>query len=182
MAEDQPKTRSLHRVVKATGWVSFFTDLGSEMIYPLLPDLMVGRLGATKTTFGLVEGLAEGIPALVKYFSGRLSDRVPSRKWLVLAGYSLSSAVKPLIGLAELVGRVLGPFWVMGLRALDKVGKGIRGAPRDAIVADYSEDQQGRAFGYQRAMDHAGAVGRRYCSRSPTRRMRSCSCAPASSA
>jgi len=139
--------------------VSLLTDLGSEIIYPLLPEFVTTTLKAPKVIFGLIEGLAEGTPALVKYASGALSDRVASRKGLVLAGYALSSAVKPLIGLAKFASLAVAPFAVLLLRVADKVGKGVRGAPRDALVADYSEGQQGRAFGYQRAMDHAGAVG-----------------------
>jgi MFS family permease len=108
---------------------------------------------------GLIEGLAEGTPALVKYFSGALSDRVKNRKWLVLCGYSLSSAVKPFIGLTKYAVLGLAPIMVLGLRLLDKIGKGIRGAPRDALVADFSEGRQGRAFGFQRGMDHLGALG-----------------------
>jgi MFS family permease len=153
------RRRPLHPVVRATGWVSFFTDLGSEIIYPLLPEFVTTTLGAPKAVFGLIEGLAEGTPALVKYLSGALSDRVANRKWLVLAGYGLSSAVKPLIGLAKFTSLAVAPYLVLVLRVTDKLGKGIRGAPRDALVADYSEGQQGRAFGFQRAMDHAGAVG-----------------------
>ena len=154
-----PGTPTLHPVVKATGWVSFFTDLGSELIYPLLPEFVTETLKAPKTVFGLIEGLAEGTPAIVRYFSGQLSDRVADRKWLVLAGYTLSSVVKPFIGLTKFVLLAVAPYLVLALRLLDKIGKGIRGAPRDALVADFSEGRQGRAFGYQRAMDHAGAVG-----------------------
>jgi MFS family permease len=152
-APPQPQASRLHPVVLATGWVSFLTDLGSEMIYPLLPTLITGKLGASKTTFGLIEGLAEGTPAVVRYFSGAWADLSRNRKWLVLAGYTLSSLAKPFIALAQAANVVLG------LRVLDKIGKGIRTAPRDALIADYSEGAQGRAFGYQRAMDHAGAVG-----------------------
>jgi MFS family permease len=143
--------------------VSFFTDLGSELIYPLLPEFITVTLHAPKAVFGLIEGLAEGTPAVVRYFSGTLSDRVRDRKWLVLTGYTLSSVVKPFIGLTTHVAAWVAPWLVLALRVLDKTGKGIRGAPRDALVADFSEGQQGRAFGYQRAMDHAGAVGGGLC-------------------
>ncbi len=142
----------LHPVVRATGWVSFFTDLGSELVYPLLPDFITGTLKASRRTLGLIEGLAEGVPSLLKLWSGGLADRARSRKGLILAGYLLSSLVKPFIGLAGTATTVLG------LRVLDRVGKGIRGAPRDALVADFAGPQRGRAFGWQRAMDHAGAV------------------------
>jgi MFS family permease len=139
--------------------VSFFTDLGSEIIYPLLPEFVTGQLGASKKVFGLIEGLAEGVPALIRYFSGALADRVKSRKGLILAGYAISSTVKPFIGLAKSASLAMAPVLVLALRVLDKVGKGIRGAPRDALVADLAGESRGRAFGYQRAMDHAGAVG-----------------------
>ncbi|MHB8080315.1 MAG: MFS transporter [Candidatus Krumholzibacteriia bacterium] len=142
----------LHPVIRATGWVSFFTDLGSELIYPLLPDFVTVTLHASRRTFGLIEGLAEGMPSIVKLWSGALADRARSRKGLIFAGYLLSSVVKPFIGMAQTAGGVLG------LRLIDKIGQGVRGAPRDAVVADFAGGQRGRAFGYQRAMDHAGAV------------------------
>ena len=148
-----PGPAGLHPVVRATGWVSFFTDLGSELIYPLLPDFVTRTLGASRRTFGLIEGLAEGLPALLRLWSGALADRAASRKGLVFAGYLISSCVKPFIGMAHTAATVLG------LRVFDRVGKGIRTAPRDAIVADFAGDRRGRAFGFQRAMDHAGAVG-----------------------
>jgi len=151
--------RPLHPVVRATGWVSFFTDLGSEIVYPLLPEFVTGQLGASKKVFGLIEGLAEGVPALIRFFAGTLADRAKSRKGLILAGYALSSAVKPFIGLARAASRGLGPPLVLVLRVLDRIGKGIRTAPRDALVADFAGPAPGRAFGYQRAMDHAGAMG-----------------------
>lgn len=151
--------KPLHPVVKATGWVSFFTDLGSEIVYPLLPEFVTGQLGASKKIFGLIEGLAEGVPALLRYFSGAMADRLKSRKGLILSGYALSSAVKPLIGLAKAASLAAAPFFVLVLRVLDRVGKGIRMAPRDALVADLAGESRGRAFGFQRSMDHAGAMG-----------------------
>jgi len=146
----------LHPTVIAAGWVSFFTDLGSEIIYPLLPLFLTEDLGATLLMVGVIEGLAEGLPAIVRLFSGALADRVRNRKWLILGGYGLSSVVKPFIGLA----RSLGGVAVVGvLRALDKTGKGIRGAPRDALIADCADaESRGYAFGFHRAMDHAGAL------------------------
>jgi len=144
--------------VKATGWVSFFTDLGSEIVYPMLPQFVIGTLRAPKAWLGLMEGLAEGTPAIIRYFSGRLADRVKNRKWLIFAGYGISSVAKPFIGLAKFAALALAPLIVTLLRVVDKIGKGIRTAPRDALVADYAEKERGRAFGFQRAMDHAGAV------------------------
>jgi MFS family permease len=148
----QPQA-ALHPTIKATGVVSFFTDLGSEMIYPILPMFLTQQLHATRFMLGWIEGLAEGFPAIVKLFSGAWADRVRNRKWLVFAGYSLSTVCKPLIGLAQSSGVALV------FRLFDRLGKGIRGAPRDALVADFAgKEQRGHAFGYQRSMDHAGAM------------------------
>jgi len=144
----------LHRTIIATGWVSFFTDLGSELIYPLLPLFLTIDLGATRAIVGLIEGLAEGTPQLLRWVSGAWADRIRNRKWLILAGYTISSLVKPFIGLSRLASQVLF------LRVLDRCGKGIRTAPRDALVGDLAPaGQRGYAFGFQRAMDHLGAMG-----------------------
>ena len=142
----------LHPVVRATGFVSFFTDMGSEIIYPILP-VFLSLLGASRAMIGSIEGLAEGFPAVIKLFAGALSDRVRNRKWLVLTGYALSTLFKPLIALART------PFFVLGIRLVDRLGKGIRTSPRDALVADYTDKSiRGYAFGFQRGMDHAGAL------------------------
>src|SRR5258708_1929388 len=123
------------------------------MIYPLLPAFLTGVLKARPAFLGLVEGLAEAVASLLKVASGLLSDRLPRRKPLVVAGYGLSSAVRPLVALAA------APFHVLAVRLLDRVGKGVRSAPRDALLAEITpEGQRGRAFGLQRALDHAGAV------------------------
>ena len=143
----------LPRAVKALGLVSLLTDASSEMIYPLLPAFVTGTLKAGPAFLGAVEGLAEATAALVKLAAGRLADRLPRRKPLVVAGYGLSSATRPLMALATL------PAHVLVVRLLDRVGKGVRGAPRDALLADVTpEDRWGRAYGFHRAMDHAGAV------------------------
>ncbi len=143
----------LPRVVKALGLVSLLTDASSEMIYPLLPAFVTGVLRAGPAFLGVVEGLAEAVAALTKLAAGGLADRLPRRKPLVVAGYGLSSLVRPLVALATLPGHVLV------IRLLDRAGKGVRGAPRDALLADVTrEDQRGRAFGFHRAMDHAGAM------------------------
>lgn len=143
----------LHPTVRATGWVSFFTDLSSEMIYPLLPLFMTLQLSATTAFVGLVEGTAETIASLLKLISGRLSDRYGARRPFVLVGYGLSSLSRPLMALARV------PWHVLATRSADRVGKGLRGTPRDALVADVTPaEHRGRAFGYQRAMDHAGAA------------------------
>jgi MFS family permease len=143
----------LHPTVKATGWVSFFTDMASELIYTLVPFLVVDSIKASRTFLGLIEGLAEATPACLRLFSGTLADRVRNRAWLIFSGYFASTAVKPFIALA------FSQWHVLLLRFLDRVGKGIRGAPRDALIADLAPGaQRGRAFGYQRAMDHMGAM------------------------
>jgi MFS family permease len=143
----------LPATVVALGVVSLLTDLSSEMIYPLLPIFLTTVLAAGPQALGLIEGVAESTASLFKVASGVWSDRVRHRRPLVVAGYSLAGAVRPLIGLAT--------AWpmVLGLRFVDRVGKGLRTSPRDALVADATPPaRRGEAFGLQRAMDHAGAV------------------------
>jgi MFS family permease len=143
----------LPRTVVALGAVSLLTDLSSEMIYPLLPVFLSTVLGAGPLAIGAIEGAAESVAALLKLASGWWSDRLPRRKPLVIFGYGLASIVRPLIGLAQNVGQVLM------IRLADRTGKGIRGAPRDALIADAVDAaQRGRAYGFHRAADHAGAV------------------------
>jgi len=143
----------LHRTVRSLGLVSLLTDASSEMIYPLLPAFLTGTLRAGPAFLGVVEGLAEAVAAAVKIVSGRVSDRISRRKPLVVAGYALSSLVRPMVALATVPGHVLA------VRVLDRVGKGVRGAPRDALLAEVvPPGDRGRAFGFQRAMDHAGAM------------------------
>ncbi|HEV8582874.1 MAG TPA: MFS transporter [Thermoanaerobaculia bacterium] len=147
------KPSRLGRNVLALSAVSFLNDAASEMTYPLLPLFLKSVLGASATAVGGIEGAAESTAALLKLASGWWSDRVRRRKPLVLAGYTIAAAARPFIGVARLVPQVLA------IRVTDRLGKGIRGAPRDALIAD-SVDQtiRGRAFGFQRAADHAGAV------------------------
>jgi len=143
----------LPRTVKALGFVSLLTDVSSEMIYPLLPAFLTGPLRAGPALLGAIEGLAESIASLVKIGSGYLSDRLGRRKLLIVIGYGLSSMVRPLVALATAASHVLA------IRVLDRLGKGVRGAPRDALVAEVTaEGDRGRAFGFQRAMDHTGAL------------------------
>jgi MFS family permease len=135
------------------GWVSFFTDTASEMVYPLLPLFLTRVIGAGAMSLGVIEGAAEAANSILKIISGRLTDRWGAPKPLVLGGYGLSSAVRPFIALAS--------SWihVLALRFIDRLGKGIRGAPRDAMLATYADtSNRGRIFGFHRAMDHAGAV------------------------
>jgi MFS family permease len=144
---------ALPRPVKALGLVSLLTDASSEMIYPLLPAFVTGTLRAGPAFLGLVEGTAEVVSSLVKILAGRASDRLPRRKPLVVAGYALSSGVRPLVALAT------APWHVLVVRVADRVGKGTRGAPRDALLAEATPaGDRGRSFGFHRAMDHAGAV------------------------
>jgi MFS family permease len=139
--------------VIALGAVSFFTDASSEMIYPLLPLFITSTLGASAVFVGAIEGTADSVSALLKLASGWLSDRMKRRKPLVVFGYTLASAVRPLVAIAQSAVQVLL------IRVTDRIGKGIRGAPRDALIADSVDPSlRGRAFGFQRAADHAGAV------------------------
>jgi len=135
------------------GLVSFFTDVSSEMIYPLLPLFLTGVLGAGPAFLGAIEGVAESTAALLKLFSGVLSDRMRGRKSLVLFGYSLSALMRPLIGFAT------SPLMVLLVRTGDRVGKGVRTSPRDALIADSVDPSiRGKAYGFHRSMDNAGAL------------------------
>jgi MFS family permease len=150
---DRSSRFGLSRPVWLLGWVSFFTDMASETVYPLLPLFLTHVLGAGAMSLGVIEGAAEAANSALKVLSGWLADRWRSEKKLVLLGYGIASAVRPLIGLATAWPQVLA------IRFADRLGKGIRGAPRDAMLADFApEDARGRVFGFHRAMDHAGAV------------------------
>jgi len=143
----------LPSAVIALGWVSLLTDFASDMIYPLLPDFLTRTLGAGPATLGLIEGSAEATASVTKMASGWWTDRTGRRKPLVVAGYTLAGLVRPLVGLATSWAQVFA------IRFADRVGKGIRTAPRDALLADLvAPERRGRAFGLQRAMDNAGAV------------------------
>ncbi|MDQ3518595.1 MAG: MFS transporter [Gemmatimonadota bacterium] len=143
----------LPKNVRSLAAVSFFTDVSSEMIYPLLPAFLSTVIGASASLVGAIEGAAESTAALLKLGSGWWSDRVRRRKPLVVAGYALASAARPLVAIAQTAGQVLA------IRLTDRVGKGIRTSPRDALIADsVHPDARGRAFGFHRAADHAGAV------------------------
>ncbi len=143
----------LSRPVWLLGWVSFFTDLASEMIYPLLPLFLTRVLGAGAMSLGVIEGAAEAANSILKIVSGRIADRTGHPRKLVLAGYGLSSVVRPLIGCVTAWPQVLA------LRFTDRLGKGIRSSPRDALLARFApEKRRGRVYGFHRSMDHAGAV------------------------
>lgn len=135
------------------GWVSLFTDAGSEIVHSLLPVLLAGGLGASALVIGLIEGAAEALVLVTKVFSGYLSDALGRRKPLVLLGYGLAAAVKPLFPLADSVATITTA------RLLDRLGKGIRGAPRDALLGDLAPPAiRGASFGLRQSMDTAGAV------------------------
>jgi MFS family permease len=143
----------LTRTVWALGVVSLLTDLATDMVFPLLPAFLVGVLGASATSLGLIEGVAEGTSALLKLVSGRLADRTGRLKGLTLLGYTVSGLAKPLVALAT------APWHVLAVRFSDRVGKGLRSAPRDALLArEAPPEARGRAFGLHRAMDTAGAM------------------------
>ena len=137
----------------ALGFGSLFMDASSELIHSLLPVLMVTGLGASMVTVGVVEGVAEATAAVVKVFSGALSDYLGKRKFLTVLGYALAAFTKPIFPLATSVN------WVFTARFVDRVGKGIRGAPRDALVADITPPQmRGAAYGLRQALDSVGAL------------------------
>jgi MFS family permease len=133
--------------------VSFFMDVSSEMIYPLIPLFLSNILGINKSVIGLIEGIAESTASLLKVFSGWFSDRIGNRKWLMAAGYGISTLSRPIVAFAT------GWHHVMGSRFMDRFGKGVRTAPRDAIIAESTEKTHlGRAFSFHRSLDTMGAV------------------------
>ena len=143
----------LPRPVKVFGFVSLLNDFASEMVYPLLPAFVTGVLGAGPQALGALDGAAEFAASVVKFAAGRLADRPARRGPLIVLGYAIAVLVRPIIA-------VTAAAWqVIGLRVVDRIGKGIRTPPRDALMADVTPAPlRGRAFGLQRGMDHAGAV------------------------
>src|SRR2546428_9005998 len=143
----------LPRQVKLLGWVSLINEFAGEMIYPLLPGFVTGVLGGGPQALGALDGAAEFAAAFVKLGAGRLADRRRLRGPMIVLGYFIAVVVRPVIA-------VTGAAWqVIGLRVVDRLGKGLRTPPRDALIADVtSAGLRGRAFGLQRGMDHAGAV------------------------
>lgn len=147
------KRRVLPATVIGLGIVSLFTDVSSEAIVPLLPVFLVSSLGASKTFVGAVEGVAELVSSFLKYGSGVLADRRARLKPMVLVGYGVSTIMRPLMGFAVV------PWQALAVRLFDRVGKGVRTSPRDALIAGTADPTiLGRAFGFHRAMDHAGAA------------------------
>ncbi|MBN2382422.1 MFS transporter [bacterium] len=148
-----PACQRLPSGIWGLGFVSMFMDISSELVHSLLPIFMASVLGASMVTIGMIEGLAEGIAALTKVFSGALSDYCGRRKLLAVIGYSLSALTKPVFPLATTIG------WVFGARFTDRIGKGIRGAPRDALIADLTPvPLRGAAYGLRQSLDSVGAL------------------------
>jgi MFS family permease len=156
MRDDQPspvRIDPLPRTVWALGLVSLCMDMSSEIIHALLPLFMTATLGLSVAMVGLIDGIAEATANITKVFSGWLSDRIGRRKPLILLGYGLAGLSKPLFPIAS------GALPILGARFADRIGKGIRGAPRDALIADVTpEAARGRAFGLRQALDTVGAV------------------------
>ena len=151
-----PDTLEMPQRIPATVWVlglvSMLMDISSEMIHSLLPVFMVTVLGASATAVGVIEGIAESTALIVKVFSGVLSDHLGKRKWLTVTGYAMGALTKPLFALAPALG------WILTARFLDRIGKGIRGAPRDALIADVTPAAiRGAAFGLRQSLDTVGA-------------------------
>jgi MFS family permease len=148
-----PRWRTLPLGIWAMGFSSLFMDASSEMIHSLLPVFMVSVLGVSMVTVGLIEGIAEATAAIVKVFSGTLSDYLGKRKMLMVLGYGLAAFTKPVFPLANSIG------WVFTARIVDRIGKGIRGAPRDALIADITQPRlRGAAYGLRQALDSVGAL------------------------
>jgi MFS family permease len=144
--------RRIPRSVWALGVVSMLMDVSSEMIHALLPLYLVVGLGASALVVGVIEGVAEATALIVRIFSGALSDRLGHRKWLAAAGYGLAAFTKPVFPLAPSAG------WLFAARFIDRIGKGIRGSPRDALIADVTPpDLRGASFGLRQSLDTIGA-------------------------
>lgn len=152
-AADQPRWRAVPRGVWVLGLVSMFMDISSEMIHALLPLYLITVLGTSTLTVGIIEGIAEATASITKIFSGALSDRLGKRKLVAAAGYGLAACTKPIFPLAPSIG------WVVTARFVDRLGKGIREAPRDALIADLTpSDLRGASYGLRQSLDTIGAV------------------------
>jgi MFS family permease len=151
---NEPARPDLPRNVKVLGYTSLINDIASEMIFPLLPTFLLTVLvGGNKFFLGLIEGVADSVASILKLLSGSWSDRIGTRKGFVWIGYSLAALSRPLIGIIVL------PWQLLTIRTADRIGKGIRTSPRDALIADSADPGiRGRAFGFDRAMDHLGAA------------------------
>jgi MFS family permease len=144
---------TLPRNVKVLGYTSLINDIASEMIFPLLEFFLLAVMQGNKVFLGLIEGVADSVASFLKLLSGGWSDRAGKRKGFVLIGYALAALSRPLIGI------ILFPWQLLTIRTADRIGKGIRTSPRDALIADSADPEiRGRAFGFDRAMDHLGAA------------------------
>ena len=153
MSKNVPPQQPLPKSIKVLSWASFFNDIGSEMIFPLMPQFLISFLGGNKFLLGIIEGTGETVASFLKLFSGGWSDRARGRKPFLVLGYALAVLVRPLIGV------VTAPWQLFAVRISDRTGKGIRTSPRDAMIANVTEpEERGRAFGFNRAMDHLGAA------------------------
>jgi MFS family permease len=149
----QPGQVGLPRNVKLLGWASCVNDVASEMSYPLLQQFLLFVLRGNLWHLGVIEGVAESVASLVKLWAGAWSDRLGRRRWFVVLGYALAAVARPLMGLAAV------PWHMFAARTADRLGKGLRTSPRDALIADSTpQEMRGRAFGFHRAMDHLGAA------------------------
>ncbi len=150
---ESPPDRTLPRNVKVLGAASLLNDVSSEMIFPLLPTFLITVLGGNRFHLGVIEGLADSLASVLKLWSGGRSDRAGRRKGYVVFGYSLAAVTRPLIGV------IVAPWQLFAVRIGDRIGKGVRTSPRDALIADSTDpSMRGRAFGFHRAMDHLGAA------------------------
>jgi len=148
-----PSRRPLPRNVKVLGLASLLNDIASEMIFPLLPNFLLTVLLGNRFYLGVIEGAADSAASFLKLWSGGRSDQAGRRKGFVVFGYSLAAVARPLIGV------IVAPWQLFVLRVGDRIGKGVRTSPRDALVADSTDPSiRGRAFGFHRAMDHLGAA------------------------
>ena len=151
--QDGSANQSLPLNVKVLGAASLLNDIASEMIFPLMPQFLLGVLGGNRFHLGVIEGVADSVASLLKLWSGAWSDRAGRRKGFVVFGYTLAAVARPLIGVAS------APWQLFVARSADRVGKGVRTSPRDALIADSTDSAvRGRAFGFHRAMDHLGAA------------------------
>jgi MFS family permease len=152
-AYPETKSAALPRNVKLLGLASLINDIASEMSYPLLPLFLIATMGGNRAQLGLIEGMADSAASLLKLWSGGWSDRAGRRKGFVVFGYALAALARPLLGLAT------APWQMFAVRVADRIGKGVRTSPRDALIADSTAaGMRGRAFGFHRAMDHLGAA------------------------
>ncbi|MHB1456179.1 MAG: MFS transporter [Armatimonadota bacterium] len=153
MPDKNERFFGISKTVIMLGFVSLLTDISSESIYPLIPLFLTGVLHTPVSAIGLIEGIAESVASVVRIFSGWFSDKIGNRKWLTIAGYTLSTLSKPLLSFSSTWHHVLG------IRFMDRLGKGIRAAPRDALIADVTPpEKRGISFGFHSAMDTTGAV------------------------